>query len=212
MIRNIIWDLDGTLFDTYPAILGAFQRAVKELGVDIAPQEIMHQARRSLTNFADVLVEKYDLDPLELSRRYLLYYDDYPLEMQPPFPGVRDICEYIQSAGGVNVIVTHRRWSSAKKLLQAYKMSVYFAGLYTIEEGYPLKPDPTMFEKVINLYRLQRKNTLAVGDRDIDVRAGKSAGIKTCLYSSNSSEAAPDLIIQDYGELLEKLKQSGNWS
>ena len=32
MYRNLIWDLDGTLFDTYPAIAGAFRTALLGLG------------------------------------------------------------------------------------------------------------------------------------------------------------------------------------
>jgi phosphoglycolate phosphatase-like HAD superfamily hydrolase len=34
MFRNIIWDVDGTLFDTYPAIAKAFQVALNDLGKD----------------------------------------------------------------------------------------------------------------------------------------------------------------------------------
>ncbi|MGE5598647.1 MAG: HAD hydrolase-like protein, partial [Bacteroidota bacterium] len=33
MLRNIIWDVDGTLFDTYPPIAKAFQEALDELGI-----------------------------------------------------------------------------------------------------------------------------------------------------------------------------------
>ncbi len=36
MIRNIIWDADGTLFDTYPAIASAFQAAMADLGAGCA--------------------------------------------------------------------------------------------------------------------------------------------------------------------------------
>jgi phosphoglycolate phosphatase-like HAD superfamily hydrolase len=32
MIQNIIWDVDGTLFDTYPPIARAFKSAIKHLG------------------------------------------------------------------------------------------------------------------------------------------------------------------------------------
>jgi len=32
MFRNIIWDVDGTLFDTYPSMAKAFQAALSDLG------------------------------------------------------------------------------------------------------------------------------------------------------------------------------------
>ena len=210
MIRNIIWDLDGTLFDTYPAILQAFHRAVEDCGVHIPYEWVLRQARNSLTLYADALVVEYKLDAQELRRRYIAYYDEYPLKEQRPFPGVEEVCKHIRSKGGINVIVTHRRWSSAKKLLSTYKMSQYFTGLLTAEEGYPPKPDPAMFEEVISRFDLERSQTLAVGDRDIDILAGNAAGVKTCLYRSGGTELEPDLVIHNYGELLQLLLDGGS--
>ena len=174
MIRNIIWDLDGTLFDTYPAIIRAFRKALKDFGIRITQEEITRKARGSLTLYGDALVHEHKLDQDSLRQRYLSYYDEFPVTEQKPFSGVREVCDHIISLGGFNVIVTHRRWDSAKKLLEHYKMNEFFKFLMTVDEGYPLKPDPTMFEKVIQSFDLLRNETLAVGDRDLDIYAGKA--------------------------------------
>jgi len=207
VIRNIIWDFDGTLFDTYPAIIHAFRRALDDYGVQIPQELIVRHARMSLTLYGDELAKQYDLDPEEVQQRYLGYYASYPLGDQKPFPGVRQVCEYICSKGGTNVIVTHRNAASARRLLKAYDMETYFADLITTEGGYPLKPDPAMFEEVIRLYDLKLRETLAVGDRDLDIQSGYAAGVHTCLFGTTTTEVEPDLRITSYKELLKYFQE-----
>jgi HAD superfamily hydrolase (TIGR01509 family) len=201
--------LDGTLFDTYPAILWEFRLALEDYGIAIPEEQVRSQAQKSLTLFTEKLVREHDLDAENLRERYLAYYEDFPLEEQRPFPGAREVCEYICSAGGINVIVTHRRWDSAKRLLGTYRMNDYFTFLLTVDQGYPLKPDPAMFEKVIENFDLIREETLAVGDRDLDILAGQAAGLSTCLYTRNSYKTKPDLVIDDYSLLLDFLGTEG---
>lgn len=48
MIKNIIWDLDGTMFDTYPAIVYAIGESLEELGLSVSLTVIDGYARQSL--------------------------------------------------------------------------------------------------------------------------------------------------------------------
>ena len=61
-------------------------------------------------------------------------------------------------------------------------METYFADLITTAGGYPLKPDPAKFEEVIGRSSLKLRETLAVGDRDLDILSGYAAGVHTCLF------------------------------
>jgi len=207
VIRNIIWDFDGTLFDTYPALIQAFSRTLGDYGVQIPQELIVRQSRLSLTLYGDELAKQYDLDPEEMQQRYLGYYASYPLDDQKPFPGVRQVCEYICSRGGTNVIVTHRNAASVRRLLKVYDMETYFADLITTEGGYPLKPDPTMFEEVIRRCALKLRETLAVGDRDLDIQSGDAAGVHTCLFGPAATGVEPVLRITSYKNLLKYLQE-----
>ncbi|MFO7583234.1 MAG: hypothetical protein R6W69_00780 [Anaerolineales bacterium] len=50
MIRHLLWDLDGTLFDTYPAITYAISKSLNELGGAMALNVIDGLARQSIVN------------------------------------------------------------------------------------------------------------------------------------------------------------------
>jgi len=84
-------------------------------------------------------------------------------------------------------------------------MTDHFADRLTSDDGYPRKPDPASFEEMIHRHSLEREAVLAVGDRDIDVLAGRAAGVRTCLFGAVLSEVEADYSIADYAELYRLL-------
>jgi phosphoglycolate phosphatase-like HAD superfamily hydrolase len=201
VIRNIIWDVDGTLFDTYPAIARAFRAALNDLGQDAALHRIERLARRSLGECAATLAAQCRVDRARLEARVAEHYERTPPEEQPLFPGAREICDRIWFGGGQNVIVTHRGARGTAELLAANGLSRYFAGCITRNDGLPRKPDPAAFTAAIERYGLDRGATLAIGDRDIDVVAGRAAGVFTCFFGAPPDGLEADLVIADFAQL-----------
>ncbi len=209
MIRYLIWDVDGTLFDTYPALAGAIGAALVDLGAAAPVDEITALAKVSLTHCATTLTERFGLDPDDLGLGFQRHYADISPESQPPFPGVKGICERARSEGGANVIVTHRGAGSLGRLLDVHGMRHYFVDWLTADDDFPRKPDPAMYEEMIKRHNFKRQETLAVGDRDIDIAAGKTAGVHTCFFGPGPGEADADFSITDYAELYRCLGWDG---
>jgi len=210
MFRNIIWDVDGTLFDTYPAIAKAFQVALNDLGKDASLDWIEGLAKISLGYCVTTLANQCQLNEEDIEQAFGEHYDRISPEEQPPFPGVITVCEYICALGGMNVIVTHRGREGTNELLAANKMAYYFAGCLARDDGYPKKPHPAAFEAMLKTHNLQGEETMAVGDRDIDVLAGQAAGIFTCLFGPKADGVAADLIINSFDELYRYLVSRSN--
>ena len=204
-IRDLIWDVDGTLFDTYPAIARAFRAALREFGHDAALGRIVGLARESLGHCTTTLAQEYGLDQARFEAAVARRYEGTGPDDQPPFPGVTEICERICRAGGQNVIVTHRGPRGTEELLAASGLSGFFAGCITRADAYPRKPDPAAFNAVIHRHGLRRETTMAIGDRDIDVQAGKAAGVVTCFFGETTPGVDADLAITDFGELARVL-------
>ena len=205
MYRNLIWDLDGTLFDTYPAIVGAYQAAVRELGCEADGDWLMMLAKKSLSYCSTTLAATFQLDPASIDHAFGMHYARVTPEQQPPLPGVIELCRHVCNLGGRNVIVTHRGRVSSLALPTAHRMTGYFAGTITSDDGYPRKPDPTSMNAALALFKLDPSETLAVGDREIDVAAGKAAGLDSCLYSASMEDTAANYQVRDYGELYRYL-------
>lgn len=209
MIRFLIWDVDGTIFDTYPAFARAFDAAIAELGATAPVDWITDLCKRSVSHCATTLAEQFNLDAGDVLRGYVNHYTKIPPQEQPPFPGVVEICARVHAMGGQNFIVTHRRRQSLTQLLAVHLMTDYFADCLTADDGFPRKPDPASMNEMIARHHLPREEVLAIGDRDIDVLAGRAAGVRTCLFGAAASEAAADHSITDFAELDRLLAVQG---
>lgn len=201
MIRNIIWDVDGTLFDTYPAIADAFQLAVKDLGHDVPIERITASAKRSLGYCFTHLANEYGLNESEIGKRFDQYYSLMRPQDQSPFPGVISICQYICAQGGKNLIISHRGNTGVSELLSIHQMNSLFSGQITRDDGFPKKPNPAAFIATLQRFRLDPTETITIGDRDIDILAGQAAGLFSCLFSEDNSKCAPDFIFTKFEEL-----------
>lgn len=199
MIKNIIWDVDGTLFDTYPAIVRAFQSALRDFGCEVPVKQIEELAKKSLGLCVSTLASQCQINEDELGKKFDTDYDQVKPEEQPPFPGVISICEYIYSIGGKNLIVTHRGQEGTNELLVRNHMMQLFAGAVTRNDGYARKPAPEAFNVIVQVHNIERGETITVGDREIDITAGQAAGLFSCLFGNGGSTA--DFCFQDFADL-----------
>jgi len=204
---HIIWDLDGTLFDTYPPLITSIERALDELGVTVPRAELARLLGDTVAACMDEIAARHSLDPLDFEVRVAYYQRQVTERDQPPFDGAICLCERFLKAGGQNLIFTHRSRESAVRLLDWYRVEGLFAECLTAEDGYARKPDPAGFNALIERHNLPRERVLAVGDRTLDIAAGRRAGISTCLFRGEPDPARPpDFVIIAFDELRSILR------
>jgi phosphoglycolate phosphatase-like HAD superfamily hydrolase len=202
VIRNTLWDVDGTLFDTYPAITYAFSKSLNEMGLSVAMNVIDGLARESISYCVETLSQRFKLDPDLLRRRFAETYQTLDPANQTPFPGVREVCEFIYRRDGLNIVITHRAIQSTQTLLETHAFSEYFEDIFSIEQGYSRKPDPAMIVAALDKHALDPDQTLLVGDHDLDIQAGEAVGIRTCLFGQVEATATSDFQIENFAQLL----------
>jgi phosphoglycolate phosphatase-like HAD superfamily hydrolase len=207
MIRHLIWDLDGTLFDTYPAITAAFIAALGEYGYYPHRDVVMQLARVSLSHCVATLAGAYGLPPSAVERSFSDRYAHSPFARQPVMPGGRELCAYIVSIGGQNVVVTHRGRRSTIGLLEAHGLETLIADSITAEDGFPKKPDPTGMQAIIARNGIAAQEGLAIGDRELDIAAGQASGLRTCLLGELADQGGADYRVGHLAELLEIIQR-----
>ena len=205
-ILYLVWDADGTLFDSYPAIVQALVKAMNDFGLEPDFPWLDKLARYSLGTSYDMLAEKYGISEQQIIAQSRQAYLEIPLEDQPVFPFVKEVCRFILNMGGQNYILTHRRKVTLERLLKFHAMQPFFTVSITKDDGYPDKPDPAGLLAIITQFALPADQVMMIGDREIDIQAGKNAGVHTCLYGTNLLNEPADYHFTSYCDLLDLLK------
>ncbi|HLV19307.1 MAG TPA: HAD-IA family hydrolase [Polyangiaceae bacterium] len=216
MIRHLVWDVGGTLFDTYPAVIDAAQAALAELGTTLPAEALRDLFRRSTRHALETLSVRLGVSEADLRERFRRAYDRVPPDAQPYFEGVPELCRLARARGGANFIVTHRERASVLALLDAHQLRAEFADIIAKEDPFPRKPDPSSLLALIERNGLSARECLMIGDRTLDVLAARGAGMRACLRSdvdqaasghavdgpASADGAGADLVVRDYAELL----------
>ncbi len=209
--RNLIWDFDGTLFDTYPEITRAFIDVLKkDYGVEYDYDKAYSLAKSSITFCIESLADEFNIDREEFYENYKKrYFGELTFE-DKPFEGVEEILNYVSERGG-NFLITHRGFESLNEFLSRNDFNKYFIEAVTSDANFPLKPDPTSFNYIIDKYKLKKDETLGVGDRILDIEAANSSGIKSCFFDPGGSKiGVANYNVSKMKDLLKILKETDN--
>lgn len=197
MYQSYIWDFDGTLYDSYPIMLKAFIKTLTEEGFDPDPKEIYRLLKESSSK---KVAEKYDLDFAEFTAKFKA---NEALDQRLPqsFPGTKETLRAVIANGGKNYILTHRDIYTTKELLEREGIAELITEVVGPENQFPRKPDPTSLLYLVEKYGMDKEQTVMIGDRTMDVLAGKGAAVKTIFYDIE------DLLDVDADHIVHSMKE-----
>lgn len=200
MYKHIIWDFDGTLFDTYPVMASVFKEMLEDEGIEESLEEILKYMKISMTYAFQYYDKKYQLSKA-LKENYVIRRRDMEINLCKPYPGVEDICKYIHNSGRNNYLFTHRG-ESAIRFLKDYDLYHYFSDFITSRHGFERKPSPDAINYLVEKYHIINNEAIMIGDRDLDILSAKNAGIHTCFFTEVNEECnIADFTINNFQEL-----------
>ncbi|AEN99202.1 HAD family hydrolase [Lactobacillus sanfranciscensis] len=206
MLKNLIWNFDGTLFDTYPFMVTAFGKALQAQKIsefEIDPDAIYEQMRvHSVGSAITKYSARFGIDKDKLLSDYKSFEQD-EVELAKPFVGVKSNLQKIIDNGGQNALLTHRN-QQALSLLKKYDLKRFFTGFVTSDNQLKRKPDPESLNYLIHKLDLNRSKTAMIGDRELDMTAGNNASVKTILFDPDYliETNNADFVIHDYQKLM----------
>jgi len=206
-IKNIIWDFDGTIMDTYPAIASSTYNVAKNNNIDIPYAEILRMTKITLRYALEYISKECSKSYQDLFQEYLREYDKYDTSNLIVFPYVIDVLQFIIDQGGKNYIITHRGKESLINHLKIKNLSHIFTYFISGDCDFARKPQPDAFLYLRDKFELDPNNTIVVGDRLLDVQAGYGAGFKGILYKNHQDFSGKLTSIDNYSQLLELLKK-----
>ena len=201
-ILSYIWDLDGTLFDSYNSIVLSLVDIVKEYNVGDTYDEIMTAVKRgAVSSYLRDLSARCGAEYSFLYQRYR-EISHSKLDEIVLIPGAKETLEALQPAQ--HFVYTHRG-KSALYLLDRLGLTNYFREIVTFENGFQPKPSGEGVGYLIRKYGLSKDAAAYVGDRSLDILCAKDAGVKAVLYLPDDSCVIPtgleDIVIKRLEDL-----------
>lgn len=185
-----IWDLDGTLLDSYTVIVDSLSQLYLEQGVAINKEKILFEIiSESVASFIEKAKKRFGVSFEELKERYSEISKE-KLKTIKPMEGAIEILSFLKERNIPSFLFTHRGTTTIN-ILKDTGLFPYFTEIVTSLNGFPRKPSPEGLEYLINKYELNRKYTYYVGDRALDIECALNAHIKSIMFISKKSPALP---------------------
>ncbi len=179
---NIIWDFDGTLFDTYPTMVKYFKKAFHKYRINLKSKEVLYYLKQSFRVAMKHYCDAYELNMEEVIEKYMEEKSKDAKKKYYPFKGLKSLCKEIVGMKKQSYIYTHRD-QLVHKYLEKNKMTKLFIEVLDISLVKQKKPHPEGINYFIEKYKMDKNRTIYVGDRKLDIDAAHAAGIKACLFT-----------------------------
>lgn len=210
MHRAVIFDLDGTLVDTAPDLMGATNHILALMGrraitMDEVRAFVGHGAKALIARGAVATGEP--LDDASLSHyfaEFLRYYEAHIADHSQLFPGVEKLLSRLQDKQVKLGVCTNKLEGLSVRLLKEIGLAPYFGAVVGPDTIHIAKPDPAPYRETLR--RLGAERSVMIGDSETDIKTGKAAGVPvfavTFGYTPMPVETYnPDAVVSHYDEL-----------
>ena len=178
MTPTFIWDLDGTLLDSYEAILAGIQETYEQFNLSYDREEVRNFILRySVKDLLARDADHYGLDSEELNRVRASSLKEKNTQI-PLMHGAREILAWTEEQGIQNFVYTHKS-DNAFQVLADLGIAQHFTEILTSDSGFARKPSPEALLYLIDKYQLDKGTTYYIGDRLLDAETAIHAGISS---------------------------------
>jgi phosphoglycolate phosphatase len=211
--RTIIFDMDGTLIDSKPGILGSLRHALGQLGHEFPEEEDLGWALGPPLDqiMARLLAPRGDTRIAEAVAFYRAHYGDGGLYDARPYDGIPDLLGELATSGRTLFVGTSKFTPFARQILDHFGLSAHFSGVYGTEPGGPVPTKADLIGSVLADRGADPADVVVVGDREHDLIGAQANGLAAVavLYGYGSraelAAAGADLFCETPGGLREFL-------
>ena len=176
-----IWDLDGTLLDSYEAILLGIEETFGQFSIPYDKEKV----REFILKFSvqDLLVQvaeerKLDVEMLNQVRAQSLAEKNAQVVLMP---GAREVLHWAEESGIQQFVYTHKG-DNALTILRDLGLESFFTEILTSQSGFARKPSSEAATYLLGKYQLDSEKTYYIGDRTLDVEFAQNSGIQSINF------------------------------
>lgn len=183
MTKLCIFDLDGTLMNTIPAISHFGNTALKKFGF---PEIEPDRYKLLVGNGRDLLIHRMlqetDSDTEEnfenVGKAYDAGYEADPLYKTAPYDGILDLLDTLKEKGLTLAVLSNKPDNVTQDVVR-----LFFGDRFDIiagqKPGVNPKPDPAGVYAILDELKITAEESFFIGDTYVDISTGKNAGIES---------------------------------
>ena len=200
--KTVLFDMDGTLLDTFEPILVSMRYATKKVLGRVIPDSVLVEGvGQPLVDQMVALADEPSQSDV-LLKVYRAHNEQNLYENSKPFAGVAEMVAEVKALGARVGVVTSKRHSIASRSLS----------YYGLEDSAEHKPNPEPLFVAANMLNVNISSCIYVGDSPYDMQAAQAAGIPHIavtwgkFFSREILEAGhPQKLIDSPNELVKAL-------
>ena len=211
-IKNVLFDLDGTLTDPAEGITNALMHAQRRLGMAVSPREALYVFIGP--PLIEMFMSEWGLTRAEADQALLYYREHFSVKglfENVPYPGIGACLGSLKAAGLRLFVATSKPEPLSLRILEHFDLLKYFEAVAgsTMDEQRTKKGEVIAY--ALDTYALDPSETVMVGDRKHDVIGARENGLDCIgvLYGYGSREelmeAGAAAIAADLSELSKLL-------
>jgi phosphoglycolate phosphatase len=206
VLRAVLFDFDGTLADSYPAIAASVNHVRAGCGL---PPLTVEQVRPHVGRGPERLMET-TVGQGSVAANVAAYRAHHPSVMREGtrlLPGAAVALKELQRRGLMLGVCSNKPVEFTRKLLGWLDLSDRFAVVLGPEDVPNPKPAPDMLQLALRRLDVAPADALYVGDMVVDVETGRAAGVRVWVVPTGSDDkptleaAKPDRLLHGLDEL-----------
>lgn len=213
MTKLCIFDLDGTLSNTIPAIEYFGNNALTKYGFSPISAD---RYKKLVGNGRDLLIhrmlEENNADTPEnfekVGAAYDAAYEADPLYLTNPYDRIPELLDSLKEKGVKIAVLSNKPDNVCGDVVRLF-FGDRFDAVYGQKDGIPVKPAPDGALMICDELSEKPCDTIFIGDTYVDITTGKNAGMKTIgvLWGfrdeAELSAAGADYIVANPDEILD---------
>lgn len=178
-MMTFIWDLDGTLIDSYEVFLEALSESFANFNLPFDRETVYNFIKGQSVN---ALLKEQPV-PFQEIKEDFTTNSTAKNDKIKLMVGAKAVLDWTQKENIQNFIYTHKG-KNAYDLLNQLEISPYFLEIVTSENGFKRKPHPEAINYLLEKYKLKPEETYYIGDRILDIEAAHNSGIHSINFLS----------------------------
>lgn len=209
MIKAVLFDFDGTLADTLPYYIKAYDAALRSVGFVFDEKEI---AQKCFGKSEYIICKSLGI-PEKTEAFAQAYFSAVKnlFRNAPLFDDTIGVLNFLKNRNIKIIVITFAyRWY-IDQMMSQYKLENYFDFIISKDDVTSPKPHPEAVLTAINKLSIMAQATMVIGDSKSDILMGKAAGSKTVLFTRKEydlfysfeelKKTNPDFIVTNLDEI-----------